>query len=158
MTLKTKVLYLLPMALIWNSCSDDDTVVDDEKPTITVAYENGFPTPCTGLQRGGTYTIRARVSDNDALAAYSIDIHHNFDHHTHDDQGASCELAPLKQAVDPFIYMQNFQIEGNPGTYEINREITIPENIDTGDYHCQLSVTDRTGWQSRTSIDIKVIE
>ncbi|MEE3225919.1 MAG: DUF4625 domain-containing protein [Bacteroidota bacterium] len=30
--------------------------------------------------------------------------------------------------------------------------------MDTGDYHCAYSVTDETGWQSRTSIDIKIVE
>ena len=42
--------------------------------------------------------------------------------------------------------------------YEIKHEITIPKDIDTGDYHCQISVTDITGWQSRTSVDIKITE
>ncbi|MGA0403355.1 MAG: DUF4625 domain-containing protein, partial [Flavobacteriaceae bacterium] len=30
--------------------------------------------------------------------------------------------------------------------------------VDTGDYHLALSVTDVTGWQARTSVDVKIIE
>ena len=54
--------------------------------------------------------------------------------------------------------MENFNIEEGLTTYEIDISITIPNDIDTGDYHCAYSVTDATGWQSRTSIDIKIIE
>jgi hypothetical protein len=54
--------------------------------------------------------------------------------------------------------MENFEIEGGLSTYEINISITIPDDIDTGDYHCSYSVTDETGWQSRTSVDIKIID
>lgn len=54
--------------------------------------------------------------------------------------------------------MENYTIEGELTSYEIHILITIPDDIDTGDYHCAYSVTDETGWQSRTSVDIKVIE
>ena len=54
--------------------------------------------------------------------------------------------------------MQNKPIEGGLKEYEIKHEITIPKDIDTGDYHCEISVTDITGWQSRTSVDIKITE
>ena len=98
------------------------------------------------------------VTDNNELAAYSIDIHHNFDHHTHDDQVTECDLGEIKSAVNPLIYVENFTIEGVLSSYEINIPVTIPNDIDTGDYHCAYSVTDATGWQSRTSIDIKIVE
>jgi hypothetical protein len=87
-----------------------------------------------------------------------LDIHHNFDHHTHDDQGEQCDLAPLKPAVNPFIFMKNYPIDNEPTSYEINIDITIPNDIDSGDYHCQYSVIDKTGWQSRTSVDIQIVE
>lgn len=146
------------MLSILSCSSDDDSNVDDQKPTISVAYEGGFPQACDELVRGETYTFRAMVTDNEALASYSLDIHNNFDHHTHDDQEAVCDLDPIKEPVNPFIYMENYSIEGGVSSYEINISLTIPEDIDTGDYHCAYSVTDETGWQSRTSIDIKIVE
>jgi len=141
------------------SCSTDDNVnKDEEKPTISVNYTEGFPKSCTQLLRGETYNFKAKATDDIELASYSLDIHHNFDHHTHDDQGSQCQLEPIKQAINPFIFMENYPIENGLINYEINIALAIPNDIDTGDYHCQFSVTDKTGWQSRTSIDIKIIE
>lgn len=150
---------LVITSLFLNSCSSDsDTIKDEEKPTISINYSGGFPQACESLQRGETYTFKAMITDNEALASYSLDLHHNFDHHTHDDQGATCSLEPTKEAVNPLIYMESFSLNDRPKEYEIEIEITIPEDIDTGDYHSSFSVTDETGWQSRTSADIKIVE
>lgn len=147
---------MLPLAM---ACSSNDNAEKDtEKPTISLNYTNGFPQTCVALTKGETYTFRTMVTDNEALASYSIDIHHNFDHHTHDDQGAECELDAVKTPGNPMIYMENFNIEGAVVEYELMQEITIPADVDTGDYHCQFSVIDQTGWQARTSVDIKIVE
>lgn len=150
---------LMFLAVLFTACSSSDSDEKDlEKPTITVNYEGGFPQGCQQLQRGQTYTFKAMVTDNLALASYSLDLHHNFDHHTHDDQLAACELSPVRTAANPLIYMENFSIDGDLQSYEIAVQITIPNDVDTGDYHCAYSVTDVTGWQSRTSIDVKIVE
>ncbi|MEL4307722.1 DUF4625 domain-containing protein [Joostella sp. CR20] len=154
--LKTVTIFLMLFTIV--SCSSDDVEKDEQKPTITVNYEGGFPQACETLKRGESYHFKALVTDNMALAAYSLDLHHNFDHHTHDDQGADCELDALKEAVNPLIYMENFSIPDGQTSYEIDILITIPDDVDTGDYHCAYSVTDQTGWQSRTSVDIKIVE
>ncbi len=154
-----KPLSMLAATILLFACSNsDDTTIDEEKPTISVNYSGGFPQACEEFQRGQSYTFRAMVTDNMELAAYSLNIHHNFDHHTHDDQGAQCDLNPIKSAINPMIFMENHSIENGGTSYEINLTVTIPSDIDTGDYHCAFSVTDATGWQSRTSIDIKIVE
>ncbi|MBU2919874.1 DUF4625 domain-containing protein [Winogradskyella psychrotolerans] len=154
-----KYFNLILVIVLFTSCSSDDSnTIDEEKPTISINYTEGFPQVCEQLLKGETYSFKAQVADNKALASYSLDLHHNFDHHTHDDQGETCDLEPIKGAVNPFIYMENFEIEGGLTTYEINISITIPDDIDIGDYHCSYSVTDETGWQSRTSIDVKIID
>ena len=157
--LKKSFIILVTIFMFGACTSDDDVDKDLEKPTISVNYTGGFPQGCAELQRGNTYVFRAQVTDNTALAAYSLNLHHNFDHHTHDDQGAVCDLEPIKTAVNPLLYLENFQIdEDDVKVYEIQIQVTIPDDIDTGDYHCAYSVTDQTGWQSRTSIDIKIVE
>lgn len=154
-----KPFYFLSFIIVIASCtSDNDIDKDEEKPTITIDYNNGFPQGCTQLSRGETYNFRAKVTDNKELAAYSLNIHHNFDHHTHDDQVTECTLEDLKQAINPLLIVENYSIDGQLTSYEINISITIPDDIDTGDYHCAYSVTDETGWQSRTSVDIKIID
>ncbi len=149
---------LLVFSLLWACSSDDEGDIDDIKPEITINYADGFPQACTQLQRGASYTFKARISDNLALASYSINLHNNFDHHTHDDQGAECNLDAVQEPVNPFLFMQNYSIEEGLTSYEIAISITIPNDVDTGDYHCAYSVTDVTGWQSRTSVDIKIVE
>jgi hypothetical protein len=159
MKLIFKYFYFLSAIMLTISCSNSDDIdKDEEKPTITVNYNEGFPQGCTQLSRGETYFFRAQVTDNKKLASYSLNIHNNFDHHTHDDQVTECNLEDIKQAINPLLIIENYAIEGNLTSYEINIPITIPSDIDTGDYHCAYSVTDETGWQSRTSIDIKIIE
>ncbi|MDO6491023.1 MULTISPECIES: DUF4625 domain-containing protein [unclassified Cellulophaga] len=159
MKIKLKYFFFLPLLAIISSCSSDDSSdKDEEKPTISINYTQGFPQPCVQLVKGETYSFRAQVTDNKALASYSLDIHNNFDHHTHDDQEGECNLDPIKDPVNPFIYMENFTVPEGSTSYEINVSLTIPDDIDTGDYHCAYSVTDQTGWQSRTSIDIKIVD
>ncbi|WP_147679191.1 DUF4625 domain-containing protein [Algibacter pacificus] len=152
-----KYFYTACIILLAVSCSSDTSIKDEEKPTITIDYNGGFPQACQTLQRGETYLFKAQTTDNMALAAYSIDIHHNFDHHTHDDQEETCTLENTKNAINPLIFIENYTIENDVKSFEINISVTIPDNIDTGDYHCSYSVTDETGWQSRTSVDIKII-
>ncbi|AUC84277.1 hypothetical protein CW731_02720 [Polaribacter sp. ALD11] len=154
-----KYFCFLSFILFIAACSGDNSIDKDlEKPTISIDYNEGFPLGCTQLLRGETYNFRAQVTDNRELASYSIDIHHNFDHHTHDDQITECDLGALKQAINPLIFIENYAITDEVIRYEINIAITIPKDIDTGDYHCAYSVTDATGWQSRTSVDIKIID
>ncbi|KAB1068205.1 DUF4625 domain-containing protein [Tamlana haliotis] len=149
----------LILLLFLASCSSDDGAdKDEEKPTITINYDDGFPQACEALKRGETYNFRALVTDNQALASYSLNIHNNFDHHTHDDQEGDCSLEPVKEPVNPLLVVDNYAIDGAPDSYEINIAITIPNDVDTGDYHCAYSVTDETGWQSRTSVDIKIVD
>ncbi|MCK0192063.1 DUF4625 domain-containing protein [Arenibacter sp. F20364] len=150
--------FLSFLILLFSCTSDDSIDKNEEKPTISVNYDNGFPQGCAQLTKGETYSFRATVTDNKELASYSLDIHHNFDHHTHDDQVTECDLGDIKSPVNPFLFMENYSIEGELTSYEINISLTIPDDIDAGDYHCAYSVTDETGWQSRTSIDIKIVE
>ncbi|MCD8406601.1 DUF4625 domain-containing protein [Tenacibaculum dicentrarchi] len=150
----TAILLFLSLFLI--SCNDTSEEIDKEKPSISINYTGGFPQSCSILKKGKKYTIKVKVADNIGLASYAIDIHNNFDHHTHDDQGSLCDLSPIKTPVSPLIFMENYEITNNPKTYEISQEISIPTDIDSGDYHCQISVIDITGWQSRTSVDIKI--
>jgi hypothetical protein len=158
MKLSLKYFYYLLFILVISSCTNEEIDKDEEKPTISINYNGGFPQGCALLERGETYNFRAQVTDNKELASFSIDIHHNFDHHTHDDQITDCDLEDIKQEINPLIFIENYSIEAGLTNYEINVSFIVPEDIDTGDYHCAYSVTDQTGWQARTSVDIKIVE
>jgi len=154
---KIKGIGLLALALLVFGCTETSEL-DEEKPTITVNYAQGFPQACAQLERGKTYTFRAKASDNLGLASYSLGIHHNFDQHTHDDQPEACEMDAVKSPENPLILMNTFTIDATPTEEELTISISIPSDVDPGDYHCAFSVTDVTGWQGRTSVDIKIIE
>ena len=150
-------VYLALLGLF--ACTDqDEGSIDEERPVLTLDYLEGFPRSCAALTKGQTYQFRIRAEDNLALASYSLDIHHNFDHHTHDDQGEKCALFQVKQPMNPMIFIENFSIENGPASYEIVIPVEIPDDVDTGDYHCQFSVTDITGWQARLAVDIKIVD
>ena len=151
--------YRLAMLLLvvgFTSCQSKEDEIDTQPPVIDMAFADAFPQQCEVLQRGETYSIVALFTDNSRLGSYSLDIHHNFDHHTHDDQGTQCELDAVKSAINPMILMENRPVEGGPRSFEIEISVAIPLVVDPGDYHCAFSVTDRNGWQGRTSVDIKI--
>lgn len=143
-------------ALAFVSCIE--TEIDEEKPTITVNYAGGFPQTCENLSRGQSYKVKAKVTDNLELASYSVEVHHNFDHHTHDDQDGDCQLEPVTTAVNPFVFSTAGGIPQGSINYELEVDLIIPDGVDVGDYHLALSVTDVTGWQARTAVDIKIVE
>lgn len=157
-----RIVLVMLLLVTFFSCSKDkdgDVGKDLTKPTVTLNYEGGFPTSCVELKRGQKFTVKAKISDNVGLDSYAIDIHNNFDHHTHDNQGSKCKLEPIKNATkQTFKFLENYTIKNKPKDYEISQTIAIPADSDTGDYHCSISVTDVTGWSVNTSVDIKIVE
>ena len=69
------------ICILW-SCEKDDETVDNDAPVIDLSAD-AFPVQCSTLKRGETFTFKTKFSDNVELGTYSIDIHHNFDHHSH---------------------------------------------------------------------------
>lgn len=151
---------LLFMALAFTACSSDDSSssVDDVKPTIDMNITNGFPTSCSTVIRGETINFKALFKDNTALGAYSINIHNNFDHHSHDTEVDSCPFDPDKTPVNPWQETLTFTIPENSIEFTAQQHITVPEDIDTGDYHFMIQLTDAQGWATMRGISIKVIE
>jgi hypothetical protein len=100
--------------------------------------------------------FRARLSDNKELGSVSIDIHHNFDHHTHSTEVESCSMDPIKTPVKPMLLLQSFPITPGNKTVETQEEIQIPADIDAGDYHFLIRLTDKEGWQTIKGLSIKI--
>ena len=63
-----------------------------------------------------------------------------------------------KKPVKPWVYNQDFQIPESASTYNAKVYIPIPEDVDTGDYHFMIRVTDKAGWQQLKAVSIKIIE
>ncbi len=147
----------LSLLLSFWSCNKNE--IDDEPPVIIMNEAHHFPQACDTLYVGETFTFKATFSDNQELGAYSIDIHHNFDHHSHSTETEGCEPNPPKSPTENvFLYIQSFPIPPGLKTYEAEASIEIPHGVDTGDYHFFLALTDKEGWQTIRGVGIKVME
>jgi hypothetical protein len=135
------------------SCGEEESK-DMEKPAIEV----GFPQNCTQLQRGESFTFHAQFSDNAELGSYNIEIHHNFDHHSHSTGNVECEQDEKKTPVNSWVFNTDYAIPDGRQTFEADNEIAVPAGIDAGDYHLMVRLTDRSGWQQLAAVSIKIKE
>lgn len=148
--------YLTVVVLVGGCKKDNVQDIDTEYPVIDITAGNAFPKQCSMVKRGEKLTFRARLNDNVALGSVSVDIHHNFDHHAHSTEVESCGLEPVKTPLKPFLLIQSHNIPENLKTYEVQQEISVPADIDPGDYHFMIRVTDEAGWQTIKGLSIKV--
>lgn len=151
---------MLFIAVAMTACSSDDSssVKDDVKPTIDTSIAGAFPTSCSTVTRGQVIQFKALFKDNVALGAYSINIHNNFDHHSHDTEADSCEFDPIKTPVKPWTKTFTYTIPANSAEFIAEQQITVPTDIDTGDYHFMIQLTDAQGWATMRGISFKVVE
>lgn len=154
----TKILVAALLSVFaLSSCSSDNNEIDTEYPVIDISASNSFPIQCSEITRGQKITFRAKFTDNAALGSYSLDIHHNFDHHTHSTEVNDCVADPIKKPVNPMLYINSVTIPDGQKSYEAVQEITIPTDIDPGDYHFMIRLTDKEGWQTIKGLSIKIL-
>ncbi|WP_375584112.1 DUF4625 domain-containing protein [Cyclobacterium xiamenense] len=155
--MKNWIFPILLLAILPLSCRDvDNPLIDTEYPEITV-MDDSFPLQCSVFQRGTTAEFKAYFSDNKELGSFSLDIHHNFDHHTHSTEVNDCSNQdPKKSPVNPLLLIQTFSIPEGLTTFVGTAEIDIPEDIDPGDYHFMIRLTDHEGWQTLKGLSIKI--
>ncbi len=55
-------------------------------------------------------------------------------------------------------FNQNFEIPGGSSTFGAVESIEIPADVDPGDYHFMVKLTDKEGWQSWLSVSVKIVE
>lgn len=149
-----KITVMLFLCWIFIACSKD--TADKEYPVIDLAYAQAFPVQCSEISRGETFVLKARFTDNVALGSFGVDIHNNFDQHSHSTEVQACAMDDKKEAVNPFVYIRSLDIAGNPQTYEASLEINVPADVDPGDYHLMIKVTDREGWMTMRGLSIKI--
>ncbi|MGB3063216.1 DUF4625 domain-containing protein [Sphingobacterium thalpophilum] len=139
-------------------CKKDKENIDTEKPQIDISWGSAFPKQCSEVRRGTSFTFRARLSDNVALGSYSLNVHHNFDHHSHSTEVEECPLDPVKTPVAPFVYAKAVNISGQPRQYDAQLDIEVPATVDPGNYHFMIQVTDQSGWSLQKGISIRIVE
>jgi hypothetical protein len=160
---KTNQLLLILISIIsLLSVSCERNGIDKEKPVIDLSLPDAFPVNCDTIYFGDTFVFRVAFTDNTGLGSYSIDIHHNFDHHSHSTEVTECSLNPVKDPVNPLTFIEDYEIPEKLTEYETNLYISIPSGngiglYDEGDYHFFISLTDREGWSQQKGLSIKML-
>lgn len=150
--------FIFGTTLLMVSCSDDSNETqakDIEKPRIEDGHVPN-PIDCQVYTRGQVIPLRYTFTDNQELGNFNIEIHNNFDHHTHSTSATECTLDPKKSPVNPWVFNQSQKIPAGKKSFEAKLDITIPEDIDTGDYHFMIRLTDKAGWQQLKAVSIKI--
>lgn len=150
------------MAASVASCSSD-SAPDTEKPVI-VASDDASPQGCQSFRRGESIPFRYTFTDNEELGAFNIEIHNNFDHHSHSTESADTDECADgadhhegKVAVNPWVFNISRDIPAGHTSYAAALDIAVPADIDTGAYHFAVRLTDKAGWQQFRSLAIKII-
>ena len=149
------------MLIFFNSCEKKDEI-DKVKPVIDLSIQNAFPVNCDTLYFGESFELKVLFTDNAELGSYSIDIHNNFDHHSHSTEVTECSLDPIKDPINPFLFIEDYNIPAGQSDYQTNMSISIPSSngngdYDEGDYHFFISLTDKEGWSSQKGLSIKML-
>ena len=73
------------------------------------------------------------------------------------DPATGRELFRKKDGTTTFTYTtDDYIIAGGQKRYEARQNIDIPTDIDPGDYHFVIRVTDKTGWQQILAVEIEI--
>ena len=157
-----KKIYLsliLLCALSACSSSDDDVTKDMTAPEISSEGSVAGPIDGQVFKRGDVIPFNYLFTDDTELGAYNIEIHNNFDHHTHSTTSTDCALdAEKKATAKAWVYNKDFTIPAGMRSYTARHDIAIPADIDPGDYHFMIRLTDRSGWQKLHAVAVKITE
>jgi len=158
--LKNLRFYIVLLIFVFVSCEKE---VDTQKPEISLDFAEAFPVNCDTLYFGESFQLKVRLKDNQELGSFNINIHQNFDHHSHSTEVTSCNLDTVKKdPVNEYSFISQFPIPEGVKEYETTVNINIPASnqdgqYDAGDYHFFISVTDAVGWSTPKGLSIKML-
>lgn len=121
------ILVLAFGLVLLNACSKSDDEKDTTKPVITLT------TPKSGdvFVSGEKINVSVMFTDNKELSQYKIEIHDDFDGHSH-----------LKTGSPAFSYSKIVALSGN-GSHHF--AIDIPADVAAGPYHFIVNALDKAG-------------
>ena len=136
------------------SCDSGNDVVDTTAPTIEVEE----PVMGEYFEAAGHAHFDATFTDDIELATYNIEIHNNFDGHSHGRIAATSDDPDLLK----WSYNQSFLIPEGLTVFqaELDDEIEIPANAMAGPYHFIVQAIDASGnstsFQDDSAVEIEV--
>ena len=158
--MKRNAIYSIMLLCALSACSgsDDDEQKDMQQPVISGQGITANPIDCQQYHRGDIIPFHYVMTDDQELGNYNIEIHNNFDHHTHSTTAEECPMEAQKQPQNPWVYNRDYTIPAGQRQYDARVDIQIPADIDPGDYHFMVRLTDRAGWQQLHAVAIKITE
>ena len=75
---------------------------------------------------------------------------------THGTSSVECPMEEEKSAVNAWVFNQDYEIPSGLRTYDARIEIPIPDDVDPGDYHFMIRLTDHVGWQQLRAMAVKI--
>ena len=159
--MKNTILIVVLLLITVSACIKNDHI-DTVPPVIDLAYPTTFPSNCDTLYFGETFILKMFFYDNFELGSFNIDIHHNFDHHSHSTEVMECNADPVKVPINPFIMIENYKLPQGVKEYTTQFAINLPTgnnkgNFDVGDYHLMIRLTDKEGWSTMKGLSIKIL-
>lgn len=126
--MKNSILSLIALSVVFLNACDSDDEVDVTAPTITLE-EPGYG---EAFAAGGTIHFDALFEDDIKLASFSVNIHNNFDGHSHG-----------RIAVSPFTYEESFTLSGKSADKHV--DIDVSADATAGPYHLVVVAIDAEG-------------
>ncbi len=148
-------LYALLCALC--GCSSASKEKDMTPPEILPIGEYISPENCQEYPCGGVLPFACAFSDDVELGSFNLEVHNNFDHHTHSTEAGECRQDAVKDPVNPWILNKDYTIPAGRKVYEAKVDLPIPSDADPGEYHFMVRVTDASGWQELRSVSIRLV-
>ncbi|WP_159517539.1 DUF4625 domain-containing protein [Sunxiuqinia indica] len=146
----TLIISIFTIAIL-SSCNKDE--VDNTQPIITIDE----PMENDTLYIGSDAHFECDFSDDTELSSYKIEIHNDFDEHSH------VKSISIEEDSVAFSYQNSWSFdEGLKNTHIHHHEIVIPETIGgvrtaQGNYHFGIYCTDIAGNESHQFIDVILV-
>lgn len=135
--LKFTIIALLTISSsFFVSCDKkDDMTSDTIKPTISLIE----PAEGQHIKIGSATGVHfeADFADDMMLKSYKIDIHSNFDNHSHGTRAGEITV--------PFTISRNYDLTGKKTAHAHHHDVIIPANATPGNYHLMIYCTDAAG-------------
>ncbi len=147
--MKYPLYIILLFAVFWGSCKDPDDQPEPDTPgvggpviTVTERSVSVVTASLCGasydnvlrIATGEVLQMKIRFQSNSVLSQYKIDVHSNFDCHTHGRVVAASNPWKLSKTVD---------LAGTDTI--ITEDIPVPADASAGNYHFMIRLLDATG-------------
>ena len=162
-------IFLTFSVMIIGFAACENSTKDTTPPVIDSA--SFLPADCDIYYAGDTILVHFICSDDIELGSFNIEIHSNFDHHTHGTSASSCEYdeehpdegeeyleEDHAHGADEgaWVFNQDYTMARGMTMVTVSHLIPVPEDAEEGDYHFMVRLTDRAGWQTFKAVAIHI--